>query len=63
MNWEQKKNKSRRQRRRHSKNAYRKWKRSLIEAANAVVLELVQLADPPSWAKRGNDEAALPSDG
>lgn len=56
MNWEQKKSKSRRQRRRHSKNAYRKWKKSVLAAADLVVLELVQLAEKSS-------ENTSPSDG
>jgi hypothetical protein len=52
----QKKKNTRRQRRRQSKNAYRKWKRSILQAADTVISELIRIVEQPS-------EISLPSDG
>jgi hypothetical protein len=56
MTWVENKNKSRRKRRQPSKNFHRKWKKSLIAAADEVIAELVKLAEKQS-------ENTPPSDG
>ena len=45
MTWKQKKHKTKRQRQRRSANSLRKLKKSIIQAADSIIAELIDLME------------------
>lgn len=45
MNWKQKKRKTKRQRQQRSANSIRKLRKSIIQAADSIIAELIELME------------------